>query len=146
MSARGRRILFFLLLNLSACTSPPSAHTAAPVCPGLERRDHSCAIDIPLKTALAVPDRFQKDELRALAKGADYLKQNPNMVLQIQGHGSDSQAELNGETVAEYARQYLLSLGADDQRLSTLAFGPDSPSAIPRVVLILWSNDPAAVP
>lgn len=66
-----------------------------------------------------------------LAKVADFLKNNPKYILRIEGHCDErGTAEYNmalGQRRADEAKKYLVKLGIDDGRISTLSYGEELP-------------------
>ena len=72
------------------------------------------------------------DEARQTLKGnADYLEANPAVEVRIEGHtdfiGSDEYNLALGERRAMAAKNYLVSLGIDAGRLSTISYGEEMP-------------------
>jgi hypothetical protein len=131
------------LMALTACTSVPSRRPVKFACPGTTRLDSACHLNVKLKAARDVPDMFQKEQLRALAQAKAYLDQDPHLVLQIQGQSAEQ-----GGQIAAFAKTYLLSLGGDGNRISTIAFESDKPedpkNPDVHVVLVMWSNEAGA--
>ena len=68
-------------------------------------------------------------QLQALA---DYLKTNPQSVVQIEGHCDErGSIEYNlalGERRAQSVKNYLAQLGVDPARLSTISYGEEKPA------------------
>ncbi len=66
-----------------------------------------------------------------LAQNAEFLRSNPNVNLQIEGHcDSRGSIEYNltlGERRANAVKSYLVSLGISDSRLSVLSYGEEKP-------------------
>ncbi|HEX7125252.1 MAG TPA: peptidoglycan-associated lipoprotein Pal [Thermodesulfobacteriota bacterium] len=71
---------------------------------------------------------------RVLEQNAEYLRRNPQARVQIEGHaderGSTSYNLALGDRRATAAKQYLVSLGIDPSRISTISFGEEKPFAI----------------
>ncbi|MCY4443395.1 MAG: peptidoglycan-associated lipoprotein Pal [Proteobacteria bacterium] len=69
-----------------------------------------------------------------LGKLATYLKDNPLAMLQIEGHCDDrGTVEYNlalGERRALSVKNFLVNLGVEDNRLSTISFGEERPAII----------------
>lgn len=107
------------------------------MCPGVLRLDHGCVVTVALTPAASVQDMFQKAQLRALAQSAAFVAQDSHLVMQIQGHAQGSPAGGGGLPLAEFAKSYLVSLGADADRISTIA----SEGETPAVVLVMWNNE-----
>ncbi|MEZ4742659.1 MAG: OmpA family protein [Bdellovibrionota bacterium] len=71
-----------------------------------------------------------KSRLQALA---EYLKANPGQKLQVRGHcderGSTEYNLALGQGRSESVRSYLVNLGIDEGRISTVSFGEEKPAA-----------------
>ncbi len=71
---------------------------------------------------------------RVLEQNAEYLRNNPQARVQIEGHaderGSTSYNLALGDRRATAAKRYLESLGIDPSRVSTISFGEEKPFAI----------------
>ncbi|HXF49593.1 MAG TPA: peptidoglycan-associated lipoprotein Pal [Verrucomicrobiae bacterium] len=80
-------------------------------------------------------DRYyiRDDAKSALEQNARVLKANPNMRILIEGHCDErGTVEYNlalGERRAAAARQYLMDLGIDGSRISTVSYGKERPVA-----------------
>jgi peptidoglycan-associated lipoprotein len=80
-------------------------------------------------------DRYyiREDAKPALEQNAKVLKANPNMRILIEGHCDErGTVEYNlalGERRAAAARQYLMDLGIDGSRISTISYGKERPVA-----------------
>ncbi len=79
---------------------------------------------------------FDRADLRADARetlkvNADWLKKNPAATVQIEGHCDErGTAEYNlalGARRAQSAKDYLVTLGVPEQRLSTVSYGQELP-------------------
>jgi peptidoglycan-associated lipoprotein len=87
----------------------------------------------PVKDVYFGFDRYDlTDEGRATLKGnADWLKGNPAMRLQIEGHCDErGTADYNlalGAKRAQAAKDYLMTLGIGAERLSTISYGAEIP-------------------
>jgi len=68
---------------------------------------------------------------KILKANAEWLKKNPGVRVQIEGHCDErGTSEYNlalGEKRAKSARDYLVLLGVDPSRLSTISFGEEKP-------------------
>lgn len=68
---------------------------------------------------------------QTLADNANWLNQNSNVSIQIEGHcDSRGSSEYNlalGERRANSVKSYLVSLGVDGQRLSVVSYGKEKP-------------------
>lgn len=75
-------------------------------------------------------DIRQVDE-EVLRENAAFLKKNPKMKIQIEGHCDErGTAEYNlalGERRANMTKRYLISLGITSDRISTISFGKERP-------------------
>ncbi|HEU4437558.1 MAG TPA: peptidoglycan-associated lipoprotein Pal [candidate division Zixibacteria bacterium] len=80
-------------------------------------------------------DRYaiRDDAKSALEQNARVLKADPNMRILIEGHCDErGTVEYNlalGERRAAAARQYLMDLGIDGSRISTVSYGKERPVA-----------------
>ncbi|PLX91203.1 MAG: peptidoglycan-associated lipoprotein [Desulfuromonas sp.] len=92
----------------------------------------------PVIAAVLSPVYFEFDQYtlsdaarEALAENMRYLQTNPGTSLVIEGHcderGSDEYNLALGERRAVAAQQYLVSMGVDPQRLSTISYGEEKP-------------------
>ena len=72
----------------------------------------------------------QKDNLKS---SADYLKKNPKMKVQLEGHtderGTNEYNQGLGDRRASSVKKYLLDLGVDSTRVSTVSYGEERPAA-----------------
>jgi peptidoglycan-associated lipoprotein len=72
----------------------------------------------------------QEDE-GILKENAAFLKKNPKMKIQIEGHCDErGTAEYNlalGERRANHTKKYLVSLGITSDRISTISYGEERP-------------------
>lgn len=68
-----------------------------------------------------------------LAKNAEWIKGNPNVTVQIEGHcDSRGSVEYNlalGERRAKSVKSYLTNLGIDAKRLTIISYGEEKPVA-----------------
>ena len=72
------------------------------------------------------------DEAReTLKENAEYLENNPDVEVRMEGHtdriGSDEYNLALGERRARAAKNYLVSLGIDEGRMSTISYGEEKP-------------------
>lgn len=74
---------------------------------------------------------IREDDRDALAAAAKLLAANPGLTIQIEGHaderGSVDYNLVLGEKRARAAREYLVTLGAKADRLSTISYGKQRP-------------------
>lgn len=79
-------------------------------------------------------DRFtiREDARPILERNASWLKENLAIKVQVQGHaderGSDEYNLALGERRAQSTRGYLVNLGIDPSRLSTISYGEERPA------------------
>lgn len=70
---------------------------------------------------------------KELAENADWIKNNPDVTVQIEGHcDSRGSVEYNlalGERRAKSVKNYLVSLGIDPKRLTIISYGKEKPIA-----------------
>lgn len=68
-----------------------------------------------------------------LSATADYLKNNPSAVVQIEGHCDErGSVEYNlalGQKRAQSVKDYLVDLGVDSSRMPTMSYGEERPVA-----------------
>ncbi|MGE5218742.1 MAG: peptidoglycan-associated lipoprotein Pal [Chloroflexota bacterium] len=87
----------------------------------------------PLKDIYFDFDRYnlRADARSTLQGNADWLKQNPAASIQIEGHCDErGTADYNlalGAKRAQTAKDYLVTLGIDAKRLSTISYGQELP-------------------
>lgn len=87
----------------------------------------------PLKDIHFDFDRYdlRADARERLKMSADWLKENPSVRVQIEGHCDERGTnEYNlglGAKRAQAARDYLITLGIDKDRLSTISYGEEVP-------------------
>jgi len=74
---------------------------------------------------------IRREDEEILKENAAFLKKNPNMKIQIEGHCDDrGTVEYNlalGERRANSTKRYLVSLGISAGRISTISFGKERP-------------------
>lgn len=74
---------------------------------------------------------IRADAQQALVGDADWLKQNPNVNIIVEGHCDQrGSAEYNmglGDRRANAARKYLVALGVDASRIRTISYGKEKP-------------------
>jgi peptidoglycan-associated lipoprotein len=145
-------------LLAAGCAKKPAPETAAPAPSATERPmvsempsqaipgvQEQAVTDMPLAPDLATVAGLQRinfaydqhtlsDQARdILAGNAAWLKANPGEKVVIEGHcderGSDEYNLALGERRALAAQSYLVSLGIDATRLSTISYGEERPLA-----------------
>lgn len=78
-------------------------------------------------------DRYniRDDSNETLGRNAAWLKKNPNTKIQIEGHcderGTNEYNLALGDRRAKSTRDYLVSLGINPGRISTISFGEEKP-------------------
>ena len=78
-------------------------------------------------------DRYEirREDEEILKETAAFLKKNPKMKIQIEGHCDErGTAEYNlalGERRANHTKKYLVSLGITSDRISTISYGEEKP-------------------
>jgi len=76
---------------------------------------------------------IRPDQRPVLQDNADWLREHPGVVIQIEGHcderGTREYNQALGERRAEATRQYLISLGVDADRVRTISYGEEIPLA-----------------
>ncbi|MBC98936.1 MAG: peptidoglycan-associated lipoprotein [Halobacteriovoraceae bacterium] len=69
----------------------------------------------------------------ALESNANFLKENPSVEVQIEGHADErGGVQYNlalGERRAQAVKQYLVSMGVSSSRITTISFGKERPIA-----------------
>jgi peptidoglycan-associated lipoprotein len=74
---------------------------------------------------------LQPEAQQVLDKKAEYMRMNPNITVTIEGHcderGTDAYNLALGERRANAAKDYLINLGVEAGRLSTISYGEERP-------------------
>ena len=74
---------------------------------------------------------IRREDEGILKENAAFLKKNPKMKIQIEGHCDErGTAEYNlalGERRANHTKKYLVSLGITSDRISTISYGEERP-------------------
>jgi peptidoglycan-associated lipoprotein len=89
----------------------------------------------PLASIYFDYDRFalRTDAQGTLKSNAQLLRDNPSWQIQVEGNcderGSDEYNLALGKKRAEAAKSYLLDLGIDGSRISTISYGEENPAA-----------------
>jgi len=87
---------------------------------------------------------IRDDAREILKKNADVLKANPNIKIQIEGHCDErNTVEYNlalGERRAAAAKDYLVKLGVDAGRISTISYGEERPISMGHDETAWWQN------
>ncbi|MCB9254113.1 MAG: peptidoglycan-associated lipoprotein Pal [Bdellovibrionaceae bacterium] len=88
----------------------------------------------PLQVVYFDYDQYniRDDARRALQSNSDWMQQNPSSTVQIEGHCDErGTIEYNlalGERRANAAKRYIVRLGVDAGRLSTISYGEERPA------------------
>lgn len=76
---------------------------------------------------------LSSDTRRQLADNANWIKANPKVTVQIEGHcDSRGSVEYNlalGERRAKAVKNYMVSLGLDSKRMTIISYGEEKPIA-----------------
>jgi peptidoglycan-associated lipoprotein len=147
--------LFAAALLLAACSSTPDtanngaatgSTTTSSVVPGSEE-------DLVQNVGDRVFFDFDKYDLKAegqqtLEKQAQWLKAHPQVTVTIEGHcdprGTREYNLALGERRATAAKNYLVALGIDPNRLETISYGKERP-AVQGDDESAWAQDRRAV-
>jgi len=74
---------------------------------------------------------LDSDSKKVLQQNASYLKQNPGMKIEIQGHcderGTNNYNIALGERRAHTTKRFLVSQGIDSNRINIISFGEEKP-------------------
>jgi peptidoglycan-associated lipoprotein len=114
--------------------TPAAAPAPAPAAPA--PAPAPAKMDVPSFMTERIYFDFDKSVLKLeaqalLKKKADWLKANPNAKLLIEGNCDErGTAEYNlalGERRAESAKKFLVDLGIDAKRVSTISYGEERP-------------------
>lgn len=140
-------ILFVLLIacnrkmQTAAVKAPAAAPAPTPASPQPEtvpRVQEPAQVTLEMPT-LSLKDAFfdfdksliREDAKMALKEDAKLLKERPDAKIQIEGHcderGTDDYNLALGNRRAEAVKRYLISLGVDASRISTVSFGEEKP-------------------
>ena len=114
--------------------TPAAAPAPAPAAPA--PAPAPAKMDVPSFMTERIYFDFDKSVLKLeaqalLKKKADWLKANPNAKLLVEGNCDErGTAEYNlalGERRAESAKKFLVDLGIDAKRISTISYGEERP-------------------
>lgn len=146
MSFRHLALAFGLLL--AACETPPTDDTAAtgtPGAPGYDGGVSSAGVSPGTQSDLEqnVGDRvffaYDSSVLNATAqetlrRQAEWLQQYPQLSVVVEGHcderGTRAYNLALGERRASSARNYLVSLGVNPRRITTVSYGKERPAVL----------------
>ncbi|MFZ1981125.1 MAG: peptidoglycan-associated lipoprotein Pal, partial [Smithella sp.] len=74
---------------------------------------------------------IRQDDRKILSRNAAYLSKNKNVKIVIEGNCDErGTAEYNmalGERRSDEAKQYLINLGIDGKRITTISYGSEKP-------------------
>ncbi len=128
--------------------APAPAPAAKPAAPAPAPAP-AAKLDVPSFMTERIYFDFDKSALKLeaqalLKKKADWLKANPNAKLLIEGNCDErGTAEYNlalGERRAEAAKKFLVDLGIDAKRISTISYGEERPLD-PRHTQEAWAKN-----
>ncbi len=89
-------------------------------------------------------DNLDSQTKTILRSNSEWLKQNPNARVEIQGHaderGSNNYNLGLGERRALQTKKYLISLGVDESRLYTISYGEEKPFCFQSNENCWWEN------
>lgn len=75
---------------------------------------------------------LKPEAVTRLDRAVEWLRQNPTVIIQIQGHcderGTDAYNLALGERRALAARRYLIGLGVNPDRIFTISYGEEQPA------------------
>ncbi|MGZ3650278.1 MAG: OmpA family protein [Bdellovibrionota bacterium] len=119
-----------LLLLLPGCQATPLKQA-----PCTQFDVGSCADVISLHEAATPKSMFGDAGHAKLFRVAEFLKANPGIRVNAEGHvnsSGDTDEELSrSERIAIYAREYLVAHGVESSRIETIAFGAEKPAREP---------------
>lgn len=76
---------------------------------------------------------ISEDQKENLKSAANYLKQNQNMKVQVEGHtderGTNEYNQALGDRRSNSVRKYLIDSGVESSRVSTVSYGEERPAA-----------------
>ena len=79
-----------------------------------------------------------------LSKNAEFMKQQPKYIIEIQGHcderGTNDYNIALADRRANAAREYMATLGIADNRLKTVSFGEEKPTCTDHNESCWWRN------
>ncbi len=91
-------------------------------------------------------DKYDLDDRSksVLKQNADFLKQHPNVKVEIQGHcderGTNNYNLALGQRRADSTKRYLASLGISENRLHVISYGEEKPFCLERNEGCWWRN------
>ena len=117
-------------------TAPAPAPTPAPTGPSVGSQSHFEDAVNGQNVIYFDTDRFNIDtaDAAALQSQAQYLARYPQISITVEGHADErGTREYNlalGERRANSAKNYLVGLGVDPARISTVSYGKERPVAL----------------
>lgn len=111
-----------------------SAESTAPAIPDAPAPEAPAQPDMSASTIFFAYDDYSlsTEAQSELARIGEYLKTNPNAVVQVEGHCDErGTVEYNlalGERRAQSVKSFLVNLGVTDQRLTTISYGEEKPA------------------
>lgn len=115
-------------------TSAATAIESAPL--NFDPSGSDAGVAVGLKTVHFGYDKSSLDEeaKKEIAANADWMKKNPGARVQIEGHcDARGTIEYNvalGERRANTVKAYMVSLGVNSDRLSTISYGKEKPLVV----------------
>jgi len=125
-------VVILVLLGLTAC-APQSTFSRSdppPPPPSVSTRE---LYNRSVSDAYFDYDKsdIRDDARSALTRGADFLRANPTLTIQIEGHcderGSVAYNLGLGDRRSNSARDFLVSLGISGDRITTISYGKERP-------------------
>lgn len=122
--------------NPTGGTTQPTTPTQQPMGPQVGSQQHFAAAVGSSTTIYFDTDRFNVDtqDAAALQAQAQYFARYPQITFTIEGHADErGTREYNialGEKRATAAKNYLVSLGVDTNRISVVSHGKERPVAL----------------
>jgi peptidoglycan-associated lipoprotein len=110
-----------------------SADSASAQLSSLEAYQQGTTADGPLSDVYFAFDRYDLSPAAkaTLERHAGWLKTNPNVLTEVEGHGDERGTnDYNlalGAKRAESAKRYLMDLGIERERMTTLSYGEELP-------------------
>lgn len=136
-------VVGLFIFALGACAKKQTAQPAPPPPPPVEETVEPQVEEVvqeePVMKMPVVEDiffEFDKSAItdaakQTLANNAQQLKDAPNAMIQIEGHcderGTNAYNLALGERRANAAKDYLVTLGVDASRISTISYGEERP-------------------
>ncbi len=132
-------LIVMCLFAISACSSKNKTTDAEEVAPGITSEPIGGVIDSDsgqVDGLYSINFPYDKASLSAeaedkLQKNAQWMRNNPDKTLQVEGHcdarGSIEYNLTLGERRARKVKNHLVGLGIDEKRLTVLSYGEEKP-------------------